>query len=192
MKQEPIPKSKILNPWPRQKRNINREVIEWDLRTYEVMKAEIAAMAKEIDEMAALSAVDIQGNIYAIPHKSDFKPRQEGDQPEYITSHAIRAESDPTASKAEAIRRYRATMLASTEYREMVRRVNAIERVMERLENSTIADHRLRAKLIRGYYFEQEKSLVELANELNICEKTARNWRDRTIDEIAKNLGFIV
>jgi hypothetical protein len=100
--------------------------------------------------MAAASAVDIQGNIYAVAHKPEFKPRQAGKLPEYIHSHPTRGESDPTASQAEAIRRrYRETMLAATEYKEMVRRVNAIERVMERLERSRVQEDNLRARLIR-------------------------------------------
>jgi hypothetical protein len=64
-------------------------------------------MLQEIDDIAAPSAVDVRSSIYSIPHKVTFEPRQLGDQPQYISSHPTRNDSDPTTSKAEKIKRYR-------------------------------------------------------------------------------------
>lgn len=73
----------------------------------------------------------------------------------------------------------------------MIRRINAIERVLERLERSNVADNRNRAKLIREKYFEQEKTDERIAQELSISRATFFRWQAKTIREIAKELGFI-
>jgi hypothetical protein len=165
--------------------------IEWDLKTYQAMRKEIDDMLQEIDDIAAPSAVDVRSSIYSIPHKVTFEPRQLGDQPQYIPSHPTRNESDPTASKAEQIRKYRESRLSGTEYRETVRRVNAIERVMERLERSSIKDLNQLAILIKRWYFNQDPISV-IERDLNIARRTRYRWRDLVIRRIAKELGFIV
>jgi hypothetical protein len=192
MKRQAIPKSKLCSPWPIQKRKANREAIEWDLKTYKAMKKEIDDILQEIDDMAAPTATDVRSSIYSIPHKSTFKPRQLGDQPEYIASHPTRNEGDPTASKAEEIRRYRELKLSGTEYREMVRRINAIERVMERLERSKVPDDILKAKLIRMKYFDQDDTDKGIRAKLDISERTFYRWQIFVIKRVAKELGFVI
>jgi hypothetical protein len=191
MKRQTMPKSKLCNPWPNQKRKANRMAIEWDLKTYQAMRKEIDDMLQEIDDIAAPSAVDVRSSIYSIPHKVTFEPRQLGDQPQYIPSHPTRNESDPTASKAEQIRKYRESRLSGTEYRETVRRVNAIERVMERLERSSLKNLNQLADLVKRWYFEQEDISI-LMEEFCISKTTLYRWRDTVINKIAKEIGFIV
>lgn len=193
MKRQPNPKSKILNPWPKQKRRKAREVIEWDLKTYEAVKKEIEEQLQEIEEMTAPSAVGIQENIYLCPPDPNFIPRQEGDMPEYIRGKTSKSVlSDPTVEKAEQLRRYRTLVLSNTEFKEAVRRINAIERVLERLDRSSILDNRQRAELIRRKYFRQEESDQQIMEDLKLSDSTYYRWVKRTIYEIAKELGFII
>lgn len=188
MKHKPIPKSKIENPYPRQKRKAAQWVVVWDLKTYKAMKADIDAIEKDIDEEAAPSATDIRDNIYTESKQMEFKG---GFNTKVVIGKEIHPTGDPTISKAEAVRRYRESMYAGTEYREMIRRINAIERVLERFEKSQIQDDKLKARLIREKFFEQEKSDSTLAQELNIDVRTLYRWQGRIVREIAKQLGFI-
>ncbi len=190
-KNQPLPKPKLKSPWPEQKKRINRAAIEWDLKTYPAMKREIEEVLQTMDDIAAPSAVDVRSSVYSIPHKSSFKPRQLGDQPEYIVSHPVRHDSDPTANKAEQLRQYRETVLHGTEYRETVRRVNAIEWTMERLEKSKSIMFNQQALLVKRAYFDQE-DVKEVVKELNISLRTFYYWRDSVINKIAKELGFII
>lgn len=193
MNKQPIPKSKVLNPWPKAKRRAAKQAIEWDLRTYEAMKKEIEEQLQEIEEMSAAAATDIRENIYLRPRDRQFKPRQIGDTPTYIGGKTSRSNlSDPTADKAEQLRRYRAKVLSNTEFKEAVRRVNAIERVLERLDRSSILDHPRRGELIREKYFRQEKTDQQIMDDLKISRTTFYSWIQKTIYEIAKELGFII
>jgi predicted transposase YdaD len=188
MKQKPIPKSKIENPWPRQKRKAAQWVIIWDLKTYKAMKADIEAIERDIDEEAAPSATDIRESIYT--QRKQFEP-EGGFNTEVVLGKTIHPVGNPTVSKAEAIRRYRESMYAGTEYREMVRRINAIERVLERLEKSQIPDDKLKVRLIKEKFFDQEKSDSQLAKEFNIDVRTLYRWQGKIVREIGKQLGFI-
>jgi hypothetical protein len=184
-----LPKSKVKNPWPKEKRWAARKVIEWDLFTYESVKKNIEKVMEEIEDMAAPSATDIRENIYTQSKQVQFNG---GFNTSIIIGKPIHGSGDPTADKAETIRKYRQIMLGNTEYKESVRRINAIEEVLEILDKSAIQDNNLRATLIREYYFKQNKTLGAIADELHICERTARRWRNKTIYEIAKRLGFVI
>jgi hypothetical protein len=184
-----LPKSKVKNPWPKEKRLAARKVIEWDLFTYESVKKDIERVIEEIEEMAAASATDIRENIYSQSKQVQFDG---GFNTSIVIGKPPHGPGDPTADKAEVIRKYRQAVLSNTEYRESVRRINAIEEVLEILDKSAITDNNLRAKLIREYYFKQDKALSVIANELHICEKTAQRWKYKTIYEIAKRLGFVI
>ncbi len=193
MKKEPMPKPKVVNPWPMQKRRAYKHVIEWDLKTYPAMKAEIEAEIREIEDMASPEATILRDNIYLTPRNQKAKPRQEGDEPSYMHAKSSKVSfSDPTVEKAEQLRKYRMQILSGTEYKEMVRRINAIERVLERLEESSISDCRMRAELIKSKYFKQEETDQQIQGRLNICVKTYYNWITKTIYEIAKELGFVI
>jgi phage transcriptional activator, RinA family len=185
-----LPKSKIKNPWPKEKRWVARKVIEWDLFTYESVKKNIERVMEEIGDMAAPSATDIRENIYTQSKQVQFNG---GFNTSMVIGRPVHGSGDPTSDKAESIRKYRQVMLGSNiEYKESVRRINAIEEVLGILDKSAIQDNKLRAQLIREYYFKQEKTLGAIADDLHICERTARRWRNKTIYEIAKRLGFII
>jgi AraC-like DNA-binding protein len=186
MKTEIIPR-KIKNPWPEQKRRAYLAAIEWDLKTYEAMQTELRDLQADIDELAAPPATDIRGNIYAIPHS-----RPDTLFPEYLKSHPARPLSDPTPDRAELISEYRARMLCATEYRETVRRLNAIDRLLIRLERSQKPDDRLKLQLLKAKYFDQDKSDQQIADDLHISERTFRNWKNCLLLEIAKQLGMVV
>ena len=188
-----ISRSRIVNPWPSQKRKAYKTVIEWDLKTYKAMKMEIEAEIVAIEEMVAPSATDIRENIFIVPRSHRPKARQEGDLPTYIHGKTTRVNySDPTANKAEQIRRYRSQLLSGTEFKEMVRRVNAIERVLERLDSSPTVERRLRAELVKSKYFEQEETDDQIMARLNVSKTTYYTWIQKTIYEIAKELGIII
>jgi hypothetical protein len=178
---------KITNPWPEQKRRAYLAAIEWDLRTYEAMKTELRELQEDIDELAAPPAADIRGNIYAIP-----RSRPDELFPEYLRSHPARPLSDPTPDRAELISEYRARILCATEYRETVRRLNAINRLVTRLEHSQKPDDRLKLQLLKAKYFDQDKSDQQIANSLHISERTFRNWKNGLLLEIAKQLGMVI
>jgi hypothetical protein len=181
--------SKIKNPWPKEKRKAARQVIEWDLKTYKVVKADIEETEKEIDEMASPSATDIRENIYTKSKEITFGG---GFNTSVVIGTPTRDVGDPTVSKAEAISRYQKSMFASGEYKEVIRRIKAIERVMDRLKRSSIPNENLKVRLIEMKYFEQDKSDKMIADELHIGHGTYWRWRDSVLEEIAKNLGFII
>lgn len=108
MKQEPIEKSKTRNPWPRQKRRAAQLAIIWELKTYKAMKADIEAIEREVDEEAAPSATDIRESIYL---ESKQINHQGGFNTSIVIGHPSRSTGDPTISKAEAIRRYRESLM---------------------------------------------------------------------------------
>jgi hypothetical protein len=189
MKQKAISKSKILNPWPRQKRKAAKLAIIWDLKTYTAMKADIEAIENDIDEEAAPTATDIKENIYTQSKEIRFKG---GFNTSVVIGNPTHQSGDPTISKTEAVRRYRESIYAGTEYREMIRRINAIERVLERFDKSKIQDDNIKAKLVRLKFFEQEKSDSEIANILKMDVRTLYRYQNRIIREIAKTLGFII
>ncbi len=182
-------KSKSKNPWPKEKRLAARKVIEWDLFTYESVKKDIERVIQEIEEIAAPTATDIRKNIYTESKEMKYVG---GFNTGVVIGKTFHSAGDPTANKAEQVRRYRQILLSNTEYRESVRRINAIEEVLGNLDKSTISDNNLRAQLIREYYFKQDKTLGAIATELHICEKTAQRWKHKTIYEIAKRLGFVI
>ncbi|HBF39787.1 MAG TPA: hypothetical protein DDW50_21045 [Firmicutes bacterium] len=189
MKQKPLSGSKMINPWPKEKRRAAQKVIEWDLFTYESVKKDIERAIREIEEIAAPTATDIRENIYLESKEMRFIG---GFNTGVVIGKPIHSSGDPTADKAEQVRRYRQTLLSNTEHRESVRRINAIEEVMEILDKSTVPDNNSRARLIREYYFKQSKTLEAIAIDLHICERTARNWKYKTIFEVAKRLGFVI
>jgi hypothetical protein len=183
---------KITNPWPEQKRRAYLAAIEWDLRTYEAMQTELRELQADIDELAAPPATDIRGNIYAIARPANISSQPDNIFPEYLKSHPTRSTNDPTPDRAELISEYRARVLCATEYRETVRRLNAIDRVLIRLERSQKPDDRLKLQLLKAKYFDQAKSDQQIADDLHISERTFRNWKNGLLLEIAKQLGMVV
>lgn len=181
--------SKIRNPWPKQKRRAYLQAIEWDLRTYEAVRADLRDLQNEIDEMAAPPAVDIRGSIYAIRHSPEYS---DGRPVECIRSRPTRTGNDPTAARAELISEYREQIYCATEYRETIRRIRAINQVLDRLERSQRPDDRLKLHLIKAKYFEQVKTDTAIAEELGISERTFRNWKNGILLEIAKHLGYVI
>lgn len=184
-----ITNSTIKNPWPKEKRKAARQVIEWDLWTYKAMKEDIEEMEKEIDEIAASSATDIRENIYSNSKNMDFNG---GFNTSVVIGTSTRNTSDPTLSKVEKINRYKESMFASGEYKEVIRRIKAIERVMDRLKRSSIPNDKLKARLVEMKYFDQDKPDSMIIDELHIGRRTLFRWRDSVIEEIAKNLGFVI
>jgi Trp operon repressor len=193
MKPAKQPRPKVVNAWPRKKRLAARLVIVWDLMTYYSTKAELAASLadalEEISGIASPPATDIRENIYLQP-KIPFKPRQKGDRPEYIKGHPERPTSDPTPARAEQLRRYKEAFFTAAEYRNTMRRINAIETVMAKYQ--TREDFKAVYQVVKMKYFDQSHSDQEIAKELNISVRTLYRYQDRAIKDIAKILGFVV
>lgn len=188
------------DPWPKQKRQANFKVIEQDLYTYKLMKKQIQEILEEIDDMAAPSTTG-NYNYYTSATKSSRSPESLSDcsldccqdySPEYIHGRKQFRFSDPTAKKAEQIMEYKRNILSGLELREMIRHVEAIEYVLERLAGSTRPDAKIRLALIEEKYFKCELTDEGIVQKLNISLRTFYYWKKGIVMEIGARLGFIV
>jgi hypothetical protein len=183
---------KLPDPWPKQKRQANFKVIEQDLYTYKLMKKQIQAILKEIDEMAAPQAVGNYGLYISTSQHEKSGERPEEHQPQTIGSRKQFRFSDPTAEKAEQIMEYKRNVLSGLEIREMIRHVEAIDYVLDKLAGSSRPDAKVRLALIEEKYFKCELTDEGIVQKLNISLRTFYYWKKEIVGEIGARLGFIV
>lgn len=155
----------VVAAWPKQKLKAAREVIEWELKTYPATVKQINDLMAEIEEIAHPAAVGF-GSI----------GRGNG-------------VGDPTPQKAERIWNERERLLSGTQYCEVVRRINAIERVLDRFERRDLTAKL--ADLVRVRFF-KGGSKFEVMQELHISERTYYRHLDLVIGAIAQELGFVI
>jgi hypothetical protein len=184
------------DPWPKQKRQANFKVIEQDLYTYKLMKKQIQEIIEEIDDMAAPSTT---GNYNFYTSTAKKSKSVEGSEecspnysPDYIHGRKQFHFSDPTAKKAEQIMDYKRNILSGLELREMIRHVEAIEYVLERLAGSAQPEAKIRLALIEEKYFKCELTDEGIVQKLNISLRTFYYWKKGIVTEIGARLGFIV
>lgn len=180
------------DPWPKQKRQANFKVIEQDLYTYKLMKKQLKAILEEIDDMAAPQAI---GNYNFYPSVSKNAKSQdflEEGGPEYLHGRKQHRFSDPTPEKAERIMEYKRNLLSGLELREMVRHVEAIEYVLDKLARSIRPDAKIKLALIEEKYFKCELTDQGIIQKLNISLRTFYYWKKDVVAEIGARLGFIV
>jgi hypothetical protein len=185
----------MLNKWPKPYLKANFRVIEQDLYTYKLMKQTVTEKLEELDQANSfepgLKATRIN-ELYI-----NDKPKNENKQ--YQEAHStVRNESNPTQDQAfmaihwEQRKKYLSTLLAGTQYAEMQRRVEAIDYVLKRLDNSFLGYEKSQAALIRERYFEHQLTPDGLAAKFNISRATVYRWSEDVIQEIAIRLGFLI
>lgn len=160
----------------------NYRVIEQDLYNYELMKRNIE---KVIEEYKATE------DFEPAPSVSTNRPVDGGGRP-------VGKVSDPTLRETLKCMLLKERfnkiylMYSAIGFTEMVRRVEAIEYVLKRLESSSIGSDRLKAKLVKKRYFEKQLTPEGLAQVMHISRATVYRWCDDVIREIAAKLGFMV
>lgn len=183
---------KSRDPWPKQKRQANFKVIEQDLYTYKLMKKQIQEILDEIDDMAAPSTTGNYNFYTSATQNSKSSDIREDYNQEYLHGHKQFRFSDPTAKKAEQIMEYKRNILSGLELREMIRHVEAIEYVMDKLAGSARPDAKIRLALIEEKYFKCELTDEGIIQKLNISLRTFYYWKKGIVAEIGARLGFIV
>jgi hypothetical protein len=159
----------------------NYRAIEQDLYNYHLMKRYVGKIIEEYK---------ISEEFIPSPSVSTNRP-VDGGRPGGQTS-------DPTYNqtiKSMALqKRYKniTPIYSALGFTEMVRRIEAIECVFDRLDNSSIGVDKLKAKLVKKKYFERRLTPDGLALEFHISKITVYRWCNDVIGEIATRLGFMV
>lgn len=178
--------------WPKQKRQAIFKMIEQDLYTYKLMKKQIQSILEEIDDMAAPQAI-CNYNMYTVASQNPKCGETSEDyQPQTIRGRKQFHFSDPTAEKAERIMEYKQNVLSGLELREMIRHVEAIEYVLNKLADSPRPEAKLRLALIEEKYFKCNLTDEGIVQKLNISLRTFYYWKKEIVGEIGARLGFIV
>lgn len=178
--------------WPRSKRRANFKAIEHELYTYEAVKREIERLQQEINDIASPPAywpnvgyvtkrvVGLDGKQYEERVYGVVPTRSEG------------RISDPTPERAQTIWQYKERVLGSLAYREMARRVEAIEYMLSLLRSSQDPDAPAKLRLVEEKYFKRRLTDEGIAAELHISMSTFYRWRREVIGIVAERLGWIV
>jgi hypothetical protein len=160
----------------------NYRVIEQDLYNYYLIKQHVKKIIEEYK---------ISEEYQPTPSVSTNRPIDEGGRPKGKTS-------DSTYNQAVKCMRLReryknaTSIYSALGFAEMMRRIEAIEYVLDRLESSSIGADKLKADLVKKRYFERRLTPDGLAIELHIHRSTVFKWCNDVIGEIATRLGFIV
>lgn len=170
----------------------NFKLIEQDLLNYQLMKEKIEEIIEELE------ACDFEPGPKTIAY-NDLYLTGYGPKSDYgLTARSV-VRKVVDATYEQAIRDMALTeryarakkVYGSLGVSEMIRRVEAIDDVLQRLENSTVEADRLKALLIRKRYFEKRWTTEGLIRELSISRATLYRWCQEVIREIAVKLGFI-
>ena len=167
--------------------------IEEELYNYRFIKGYIEKTINdflETDYEPALKATTIN-DLYSsngISNKRDY---------DNLHAHnSIRVTSNPTLEKALKLIYFKnqnnkvSSIISTIGFAEMVRKIEAIDDVLERFESSSIGDQRSKAGLVKDRYFVHELTPDGLALKYSISKKTVYNWCYDVIYEIAKRLGL--
>lgn len=178
--------------WPRAKRRANFKAIEHELYTYEAVKREMERLEQEINDIASppghwLSVGFITKNVVGLGGKG-FEERVYGVVP-------VRSEgqvSDPTPERAQDVWQYKERVLGSLAFREMARRVEAIEYMLSLLRSSQDPDAPAKLRLVEEKYFKRRLTDQAIADELSVSMSTFYRWRREVIEIVAERLGWVV
>lgn len=167
------------------KRRKTRELIEQELYTYEQSRREIERRIAEIDDIASP-----RSNWPPIGRVSGEK----GDVVAFAEGRSVGQTPDPTASRAQEVADYKAQVLGSREFREMVERVEAIERVLDVLrmfDAAGLEGARIQLRIIQRKYFERASDET-VWTELGISRTQFYRHRLAIIQAVARHLGWVV
>lgn len=159
----------------------NYRVIEQDLYNYKLMKKYINEVIEEYKETEEYTPS---------PSVSTNKPA-DGGRPEGYASDPTFQQAIKSMILQERFKNV-VSIYSALGFAELVRRVEAIDYVLDRLENSVIGSERTKAELIRKRYFERKLTPEGLAQTMHISRATVYRWCDDVIREIAAKLGFMV
>jgi hypothetical protein len=167
------------------KRRKTRELIEQELYTYEQSRREIERRIAEIDDIASP-----RSNWPPVGKASSEK----GDVVAFVEGRSEGQTSDPTAERAQKVWNYRKGVLSSRAYLEMAKRVEAIEKVLDRWDEAaacgdTVAG--LKLTIVRRKYFKR-LSDETIWEQLRIGRTTFYRYRRVVLEEIAQELGWVV
>ncbi|MGE5585734.1 MAG: hypothetical protein ACM309_09450 [Bacillota bacterium] len=178
--------------WPRSKRRANFKAIEHELYTYEAVKREMERLEREINDIASPPAYwpDV-GFVRKQVVGLDGKPSEERVYG-FVPGRSEGRISDPTPEQAQAVWQYKERVLGSLAYREMARRVEAIEYMLSLLRSSQDPDAKAKLMLVEEKYFKRRLTDQAIADELAVSMSTFYRWRREVIEMIAERLGWVV
>lgn len=178
--------------WPRSKRRANFKAIEHELYTYEAVKREMERLEQQINEMA--SPPGYWPSVGVITKKVVGLDGKEAEEQIYglVPGRSEGRVSDPTPERAQEVWQYREKVLGSLAFREMARRVEAIEYMLSLLRSSQDPDAPAKLRLVEEKYFKRRLTDEGIWNELHISMKTFYRWRREVIEIIAERLGWVV
>jgi len=178
--------------WPRAKRRANFKAIEHELYTYDVVKRELDRMQQEIADIASPpghwpSVGFITKKVVGLDGKAS-EERVYG----VVPGRSEGQISDPTPERAQDVWQYREKVLGSLAFREMSRRVEAIDYMLSLLRSSQDPEAPAKLRLVEEKYFKRRLTDEGIWNELHISMKTFYRWRREVIEIIAERLGWVV
>lgn len=184
--------------WPKQYLKANFKMIEQDLYTFRLMKETVVLILK-VNELettrqfhTGLINVPLNEMDNEMSQLKEYRVRNLTNQISSNCQGSQATEPDIKNLQWEDERKYLRNILAGTQFSEMLRRVEAIEFVLTRLDNSEIGSEQKKSQLIRERYFENKLNPDGLALKFNISRRTVFYWCNDVIQEIANRLGFIV
>jgi transcription termination factor NusB len=170
------------------KRRKTRELIEQELYTYEQTREQIKQRIAEIDDIASpRSNWPPIGRVSG--EKGDVVAFVEGGNGRDRGQH-----SDPTPDRAQKVSDYKEKVLGGKVFREMVERVEAIEKVLNVLrmfDAAGLEGARIQLHIIQRKYFERASDET-VWTELGISRTQFYRYRMAIIQAVARHLGWIV
>lgn len=167
--------------------------IEEELYNYGFIKNYIEKTINEFLE------TDFEPTLKATTINDLYSTQGQSNKKDYDNLHAhssARETSNPTLEKALKLIYFKnrnnkvSSIISTVGFAEMVRKIEAIDQVLERFESSSIGDQRQKAALVKDRYFVHELTPDGLALKYSISKKTVYNWCYDVIYEIAKRMGL--
>ena len=127
---------------------------------------------------------------------SSGKPSNKNNYDNLHARDSVRETSNSTLERALKLIYFKnrnskvSSIISAVGFAEMVRKIEAIDDVLERFESSSIGDQRSKAELIKDRYFVHELTPDGLALKYSISKKIVYNWCYDVIYEIAKQMGL--
>jgi hypothetical protein len=182
--------------WPSAKRRANFKALEQDLYTYHAMKKQLQEIEEDIESIAYPQAAGGEVGYRVIGEKTNKKGEKEELRVyDFVVGHSEGQTSDPTAMKAQKLWDYHKFHMSSLAYREMLRRIDAIDYLLsifrQRAERGEL-EAKLKLRLIEEKYFNRRLTDCGIWESLNISKRTFYYWQRGIIRILAEQLGLII
>jgi hypothetical protein len=185
-----------LPTWPATKRKVNFKTIEQDLYTYYAMKKQLQEIEEDIEAIAYPQAAGGEVGYVILGRQINKKGQEEEIRAyDFVCSHSEGQTSDPTENRAQRLWEYRQNRMSSLAFSEMVRRIAAIDYMLNILRERTIrndGESQLRLRLIEEKYFKRKLTDCGIWESLNVSRRTFYRWQYQTIKMVADQLGIII